>query len=535
VRFELPLFLWLAPAVGLAAAAMAWLAMRRRVRLAEAWSPRLAREARRGAARSVALLGLAALAAALAAAGPRGGRKERLAAATGLNVLIAVDVSRSMLAEDVRPSRLRHAVSEARRLVSDLPGDRVGLVAFAGQSHLLSPLTLDHSAADLYLEALDPDVVTTGGTHLGEVLRMGAGVLGPSLEGGDRALVVFTDGEAHDSLESALDAARTLAAAGVLVIFVAEGGDRAVRIPLRDPSGAVTDFKRDADGNPVETRRRDDVFRVVAEAANGVVVPAGIADQAGAVRQELSALGRRPLKERRLDDLVPLGWVGALAAALVLLGQTAGRRGSALAVMALMLAARESGAQRQSPGHRLLERSQDLQAAAMLRAEALRGQGGDTAWYNAGTAAFRAKHADEARDALTRAAGSLDPGLRFRALYNLGLLELLTARATEELRAEREDLATQHFRQALLLQPGSLDAKWNLELLVRRDQLRGGSARQQRPAPSPEGPARPPPEEGLSVPQAEALLSTVARDELSTRRQVVRRQRLRSSASLKDW
>ena len=120
--------------------------------------------------------------------------------ARGLNVLIAVDVSRSMLAEDVEPNRLQHAIREARRLVQDLRADRIGVIAFAGQSYVLSPLTLDHPAVNLYLETLDPDLASAGGTNLEAVFRQATQVLSGSLEGGDRAMVVFTDGEGHDSL-----------------------------------------------------------------------------------------------------------------------------------------------------------------------------------------------------------------------------------------------------------------------------------------------------------------------------------------------
>src|SRR5574341_1032652 len=102
-----------------------------------------------------------------------------------------------MLAEDASPNRLARAVREARRLVQDLEGDRVGLIAFAGASYILSPLSADASAIALFLDALDPEIASAGGTALVPALRQGGELLGATTEVTDRVLVVFTDGEAH--------------------------------------------------------------------------------------------------------------------------------------------------------------------------------------------------------------------------------------------------------------------------------------------------------------------------------------------------
>ncbi len=530
MRVELPILLALAPVVALAVAGLARWAESRRIGLAAAWSAELGTVARRGRLLSVPLLALAVVVAGLGAAGPRGGRAERLSEGRGLNVLLAVDVSRSMLAEDMAPSRLRHAVGEARRLLQDVPRDRVGVVAFAGQSYVLAPLTLDHAAVAMYLEALDPDIASTGGTSLGAVLRQGLQVLDASLEGGDRALVLFTDGETHDPVDDALAAARELRDAGVRLVLVAQGGELPVRIPLRDLSGALAGYKRDAAGEVVETRRRDDVLRQLATEADGVLVAAGVPDQAGAVRDELAGLVRRPVRERRLADLRPLGWIAGLAAALLLLGQTASRRTAALVGLAGLLLAPPAQAQGAGTGDRLAAEGRLAEAAAAYRRDALQGRGGDTAWYNAGAAALAAGRLDEAREALERALGALDPDLRFRTLYNLGLTDLLAARADPAGRAEREGSAAARFRAALLLRPGSMGAKWNLELLERPPPppTRGGGGGAEAERASASG-------SGMSDDEAAALLASVERGELATRMNALRRQRVRSAAAGKDW
>ncbi len=533
MRFELPWLLWLAPVAGAVVALLAGLAARRRLRLAAAWSPALAPAARRGRASSIILLGLAGLAAALGATGPRGGRLERTEGARGLNVLIAVDVSRSMLAEDADPSRLERAKREAARLVQDLPNDRIGVIGFAGQPYLLSPLTLDHGAARLYLETLDPDLASAGGTALDPMLRAATQVLTGSREGGDRVLVVFTDGESHDSLEPSLEAARELRREGIRLVLVGSGGTEPVRIPLRDLSGAVTGYKKDGEGNTVLTFRRDEVLQSVALSGDGVVIPADLPDQAGAVRDQLGVLSRRPLRERRLADLAPLAWVAGLVAALCLGVQTVTRRGAALAAWALVVGG--SGSAQQAPrGDRLAAAGRSRDAAQAYLQDARQGQGGDTAWYNAGTAALAAGALDQARTALERATRSLDPGLRFRAHYNLGLVELLQSRSDTAGRPARERQAITQFQQALLLEPGSRAAKWNLELLIRRTPPSGGGA-SPRPQPGQGGQPAPPNAAGLSPTQAEAILSSVEQNESATRENVVRRQRLRSAASARDW
>jgi Ca-activated chloride channel family protein len=529
VRFELPWLIWLAPLAAALTGLLAWWAARRRVALSVAWSARLAPLARQGWKSSIILLGVAGFAVGLAAAGPRGGRMEHTEGREGLNVLIAVDVSKSMLAEDGAPNRLKRAIREATRLVQDLPDDRIGVLAFAGQAYLLSPLTLDHAAVRLYLETLDPDLASTGGTHMGPLLAVSNEILTGSREGGDRVLLVFTDGEGHDSLDASLDAARELKGEGIRLILVGQGGSEPARIPVRDAAGVITEYQRDGSGKPVLTYRRDEVLNGLAGAAEGVVIPADLPDQAGAIRDQLSALSRRPLSERRLADLSPLAWIGALIGLLLLLAHTVTRRGAALAALALLFAGGLT-AQETPRGDRLVRAGRNRDAASAYRADAQAGRGGDTAWYNAGTAALAAGDLDGARDALLHATRSLDPGLRFRAHYNLGLVLLQQSRRDTTARSARQAEAAAQFKQALLLEPQSRDAKWNLELLVRRPPPPSPSASQQQQQQQQQQSAG-----GLAPNQADAILSSVEQNEAATRQSVVRRQRLRASTSTRDW
>jgi tetratricopeptide (TPR) repeat protein len=216
------------------------------------------------------------------------------------------------------------------------------------------------------------------------------------------------------------------------------------------------------------------------------------------------------------------------------------RRSAALAGVALAVVAGSAGAQRPAAGSRLLERGADSAATDEFLRTAQRRVTSDTAWYNAGTAALGSGEYQEAREALRVAARSLDPELRFRALYNLGLTDLLAARADTTGRDSLLAGAVSHFREALLLRPDRMDAKWNLELATR-----------DRPPPPPNprsGGGQQPPSQGggsqdpqttrpgaLSREEAERILASVEQAERGVREDQVRRRRGLTARTARDW
>lgn len=530
-----PLLLALAPLAGLVAFGLGWYARRRRVRAAEAWSASLGRAARRYARLGVPVVALAAALAAAGAAGPRWGTEDLETETRALNLVLAIDISRSMLAEDVAPSRLGRAIREARRLLQDSRGDRVALLAFAGRSYILAPLTLDDAAIRLQLDALDPEVASEGGTEMTTVLRQGAQVLEAASEGGARAFVLFTDGEAHDSLAAAVEAARALRRVGATVIVVGQGGEAPTRIPIRDPSGALIRYHLDASGQEVQTARRDDVLRLIADAAQGVLVPAGLTDQAGTVRRTLLGLDRSTARGRRTEDLVPRAWWFALAAAGLLAAQAARRRAALLALAGAALAG-PAWAQRPGPGQQPLARGDSARALDAFLRSAARAHPDDTVWYNAGTLALLAGRDSTAKAALENAAGALDPTVRFRALYNLGLRALLQSRADPAARQSHEEEAVRHFREALLLDPANAAAKRNLELVSRRRPPPAGNHAPQQGRGGPGQGAGPASDRGgVGRAEAEQILASVERAEQAARADQLRRRRTARSAITKDW
>ncbi|HEV2290265.1 MAG TPA: VWA domain-containing protein [Gemmatimonadales bacterium] len=538
IVFDAPILLWLAPFVGLVVGGLAWLARRRRVRSAFAWSPELGMRAAADGAAGPLLVGAAAALACVALAGPRGGRTTVTTQTRALSLVIAVDISRSMLAEDVAPSRLGRALRESRRLVQDLQSDRIGLLAFAGRSYILAPITVDGSAIEMYLDGLDPDLASEGGTDLASVLAQGREVLGAASGTSDRVLVVFTDGEDHDSLAETISQAEGLKAAGIRLVLVAEGGEQGVHIPERDSAGVLLGYQVDADGQVIETARDDRVLQRVADAAEGTVVSARLADQEGAVRDLLSAFRRSPVSETRAADLVPRGWIAALAALLLLVIQLAGRRSAALIAIALAVAT-PVRAQRPSAGEKALDAGRPGIAAREFLDASRTGPAADTAFYDAGTAALTAGDFVSAEKALAVATRTLDPDLRYRALYNLGTAYLLQAAKDTVHRATLLEEAEGHLRDALRIAPNSRRAKWNLELAVRHRPPPPPSGAGGNPPPPTGGGAPPPPPPptpngALTPGQANAILNSVAREERAARERHLPRNP-GGDPRIKDW
>jgi len=547
--FDAPLVLALAPVIAFLAWIGATWARRERLRRAARWSSDTARQARGAGRFGPTGVTLAAFLGVVALAGPRWGNEQIETETRGLNLVIAMDISRSMLAEDAGgSSRLAHGLREARRLAQDLDGDRLGLVAFAGASYILSPLSVDGSALMLYLDALDPEVASEGGTSLAPGLAMGAELLAAEPGAADRVLVVFTDGEAHDSMSTVLRVARQLRDQGVHLILVSEGGRDPVRIPLRDDQGALQGYQSDDDGQVVETRRMDDVLGATADAGQGTIVAADLPDQAGAVRDLVASYKRNPSTETNTQQGMPRGWIPLLMAFVILLLQALSRRTAALVSVLLTIglaSGREASAQgtavparKRSLAEQYWDLGDSVRASNYYLAE-VNARNGDTAWFNAGTAAMAARDFSTARSALARAATSLDPGIRFRALYNEGLLALRAADMDSIHRDAHLGEAERAYREALLLRPLDGAAKWNLELAQRRRQG-GGGQNQNQPQnqnPNQQQQSKPPPPtpQGMTEAQADEILRSIGQEELKTRRERMGRARRATETGVKDW
>ncbi len=209
----------------------------------------------------------------LALARPQSAKGQSEVKSEGVELMVLVDVSRSMLSEDVRPSRLEHAKKEVMNLLDSLSGDKVGLIAFAGSSVLLSPLTADKAALKMFVEGLSPESVETQGTEIGRALNEAkeAFVRG-GVEVGEasrvtKVVIVISDGEDHE--KSAETAAKELADQGIRLFTMAFGTEAGGKVPLRDPNGQLRDYLKDKSGQPVVSKVNGEFLRTLSQIGQG--------------------------------------------------------------------------------------------------------------------------------------------------------------------------------------------------------------------------------------------------------------------------
>jgi Ca-activated chloride channel family protein len=207
------------------------------------------------------LVALALTLVTLAALRPQYGRRPETLRPTGIDIAIAFDISKSMLARDVVPSRIESARTQLERLMAQLSGDRTALVPFAGIAFTQSPLTHDRGAIRLYLDSLNPKAMPVGGTNLAMAIKEGTKLLTGAEDRGDkqsrsRVLLLITDGEdvASDQGEAAKTAAREAAEAGVRVFAIAVGTRLGEPIPILNEDGTHAGYQKDRAGKPIYSK-----------------------------------------------------------------------------------------------------------------------------------------------------------------------------------------------------------------------------------------------------------------------------------------
>ncbi len=197
---------------------------------------------------------------------PRMGRGTRIVKREGADIVVALDVSLSMLAEDVEPSRMEVAKQAVRTLISMLPDDRFALVGFAGDSFIHCPLTLDKGAIAMFLDYLEPGSVPVQGTDIGRAIETATQALKAS-KGRGKAIVLITDGEDHgDDLDKALEAAKSQ---DIKIFAVGIGTQSGEPIPIRDSQGNVIMYKKDEKDKVVVSKLNASLLKRIATEAGG--------------------------------------------------------------------------------------------------------------------------------------------------------------------------------------------------------------------------------------------------------------------------
>ncbi|MEO8622462.1 MAG: VWA domain-containing protein [bacterium] len=496
-------------------------------------------------------LGLAVALAGLAIAGPRWGHELTTVRSTGVDMVLAVDASLSMMATDEKPNRLERVKQEIRRLRAISPGDRVGLLAFAGRSYVLTPITVDGGALDLFLDNLDPSVVGQAGTSLASTITQGTSLLALTKSGADRALVIFSDGEGFEPQEELILAAKKAADNNVSIVTVGFGTAAGSTIPIKDANGGATQ-KRDENGQVVVTRYQPTLLQAAATAASGTFIPSEATDKAARIKSALSKLRTGARTTQAGDTLTPRFQLFLLPAILLLWLDTvlAGRRGrrrrsaasAETAVAAALLAAvfiSGCAPARESIDGALAYHAKDYRRAAVLFGQAVKnGDRSPGALYNYGTALLAADSTTSAAEILEKAAEKADPEIQYRARFNGGLAHLLRGRAAQGDSASAElKAALATYKRVLLQRPNDLDAKWNYELALDKQKKGGGGGGgggQSNAAPSPAQQEQKP-QPTLAQRQAEQLLGSAEREEREVQGKKQKQNRPEPPPGGKDW
>ncbi len=452
----------------------------------------------------LALLVPAAVALGIAASGPQWGLQAVEGSSSSVNVVLALDISKSMLARDLSPNRLERERIIVRRLLRDLTDARIGMVVFAGRAYILAPLTNDQSSLQLFVDALDPDIVSQGGSSLASAILQAASLArGPEGAAGERAVVLITDGEAHEAPEEIEEATERAARARVKIFTVAAGTERGAPVPEVDPeSGRIVGYKKDPFGETVISRRNTELLQRISQRTGGKFYDIAAPGTMASLVRELRNLERSPgASEDGLEPRDQTVWFIAIALLLLLIDFLIARKTlpratptltpqqrAAAAVVLLLAFGTGWTIGDVERGNRLYRAGKYEEAARVYQQVIRAGKAPAYVHYNLGTALLRLGRHREAQQHLQQATREADAELKQRAQYNLGNRYLEEARKGEagEQTTELLDAAVEAYKHALRLNPADRDAKWNLELALREREKQsqspsGGGANEERP------------------------------------------------------
>lgn len=234
----------------------------------------------------------------IAAARPQFGSKLETVKKEGIEVMVCLDISNSMLAEDIQPNRLEKAKRMLSRLLDQMDNDQVGLIVFAGDAFTQLPITNDFVSAKMFLSTIDPKMVSIQGTAIGSAINLAVRSFTPNEES-QKAIVLITDGENHE--DDASGAASAALAKGIHTHVIGIGSVQGALVP--DDSGRPGSYRKDNEGNPVTTHLDEDMARQIAAAGEGVYAHADNSNSAiTAVIEELSQLQTSELESHVYAD-----------------------------------------------------------------------------------------------------------------------------------------------------------------------------------------------------------------------------------------
>jgi Ca-activated chloride channel family protein len=479
LKFLHPEYLWFLLIIPAMAGLFLWLNLRSRQLLQKLVSEKLVRDlapdvsmVKRSSKQLLLLLAMTFLI--LTAANPQVGTRLEEIKREGIDLFVVLDVSMSMKAEDIKPSRLEKAKRDVSELLKKLSGDRVGLIVFAGDAFVQFPLTADYAAADLFISAVDVESVPTPGTMIGQAIDRAMKLFSADLPT-QKAIIIVSDGENTEG--DVLGPIEEAKKAGVRLYTIGMGTTEGGPIPIYDQEGRRVDFKRDRNGSVVVTRLDESMLRDIAVATGGTYRRATSAgNEIDDVFKEIASLEKTEFGVKQVAGFesryqYPL----ALAILLLILEHIVSeRRGrfvarlkqylpafSLLAVVALFSPAKAQTVRSHiSDGNKAYGKQNFADAEAAYKKALEKNPRSIEALFNLGNSYYKQQRFEEAgRQFGNSAIAMKNPLDRSKAFYNGGNALFKSNKFPESIEA---------YKQALRLNPDDDDARYNLEVARKR-------------------------------------------------------------------
>ena len=407
----------------------------------------------------------------IAAARPQFGQSERTEKRQGIEAIVALDISNSMLAEDVAPNRLDRAKQMLSKLMDNMVNDKVGLVVFAGDAFVQLPITCDYVSAKMFLNSIKPELIKTQGTAIGQALATSIRCFGEQSDA-SRAIILITDGENHE--DDAVAVARRAKEEGIQVLVVGIGKPEGSPIPMP----GTNNFRKDREGNVVVSRLNEEMCREIAQAGGGIYVRCDNTNTATkAIQKELDKLATQEIETQVYTDYNEQFQSFALIALLLLVidffifnrknkslmkldifGETSRRH---VVTTMLILVSLSTFAQREAAdvrrGNREYKKQNFTEAEVDYRRGLETNKNSYEAHYNLGDALYRQDKYADAQAEFETAAKMLDrktDKTRFaKAMHNIGNCNFAQ---------QQYDKAVAAYQESLRANPKDDDTRYNL-------------------------------------------------------------------------
>lgn len=235
----------------------------------------------------------------LALVNPKIGTKLETVRSQGVDIVFAVDVSKSMLAEDIAPNRLEKSKQLVTQIINSLASDRIGIIAYAGKAFPQLPITTDYASAKMFLQNMNTDMLSSQGTAISEAIQL-AKTYYDNEEQANRVLIIISDGEDHDG--EALDVAEEANEQGIRILTVGVGDTKGGPIPIKR-NGVILNYKKDNNGETVITRLNETTLKEIAAEANGVYINgSNTAEVVKIIKDELDKMDKQEFESKQIAD-----------------------------------------------------------------------------------------------------------------------------------------------------------------------------------------------------------------------------------------